>query len=276
MAQYKPSKIKIEKNPPNLAKADFSKTIIESKKIYQTELKKLQEALLTIQQAYHHQKRRAIIIFQGWDAGGKGGSIRRLTERLDPRGFTVYPIGAPEPEEQGRHYLYRFFTKLPEPGRLSIFDRSYYERVLVERVENYASKEEWQRAYQEINEFERLLMDDDVRIVKIFLNIEKAEQLKRLTERLHNPMKHWKLTHDDIRNRLKWTAYEHAINDMFAETSTDRAPWHLISSNKKWYTRIEVLKIVAETLKKDVDITPPPLDRVLVESAEELLGLSID
>lgn len=228
---------------------------------------------MKIQQAYYQQNRRAIIVFEGWDAAGKGGTIRRLTEILDPRGFTVYSIGVPTKEEQGRHYLYRFQARLPIPGCISIFDRSYYGRVLVERVEGMATDREWQRAYQEINEFERLLQDDGVRFVKLFLHIDKDEQLRRFEERLHNPVKHWKFTEEDIRNHLRWEDYECAIDDMFEQTSTTTAPWHLIPANKKWFARIETLKIIAEALEKGVDTSPPAIDQGIIAAAEAHLGI---
>ncbi|MEL6547296.1 MAG: polyphosphate kinase, partial [Myxococcota bacterium] len=155
-----------------------------SKKAYQEELASLQLELLKIQQAYHHQGApRAILLFQGWDAAGKGGAIRRITERLDPRGLRVHAIAAPTPAEQGRHYLWRFWQRIPQPGRIAIFDRSWYGRVLVERVEGFAKKREWKRAYDEINEFEHTLVDDGVRIVKFFLHITADEQLRRFEER---------------------------------------------------------------------------------------------
>src|SRR5882672_5475355 len=167
------------------------------KAAYERKLAKLQLKMLSIQQTYFHENRRAVIAFEGWDAAGKGGAIRRLTEKLDPRGFHVWPIGPPTPEEQGRHYLYRFWNKLPERGQLAIFDRTWYGRVLVERVERLIKKPVWKRAYDEINEFERMLIDDGVRVVKIFLHITPDEQLRRFAERLNNPYKRWKLTDSD-------------------------------------------------------------------------------
>lgn len=263
-------------NPPKLAGVDFEHDSFTSKSKYQDELVYWQKRILQIQQAYYHQNRRAMIVFQGWDAGGKGGAIRRLTEKLDPRGFQVYPIAAPTEQEQSKHYLYRFYTKLPAAGTMAIFDRSWYGRVLVERVEGFASKEQWQRAYQEINEFERMLSDDGVRIVKLFLHITKDEQLKRFQERLNNPLKQWKLTREDIRNREKWADYELAIDEMFARTSTKQAPWHVIAANKKWYTRVEVLKTIAAALEEGVDIAPPDVDRELILEAQRMLGLDVD
>ena len=248
---------------------------IEDKAHYKAQLKKWQRKLLHVQQAYYHQKRRAVIVFEGWDAAGKGGAIRRLTSKLDPRGFTVYPIAAPREEENGRHYLYRFYTKLPVPGTMTIFDRSYYGRILVERVEGLASPPQWQRAYQEINEFERLLSDDGVRFVKLFLHISEQEQLRRFEERLHNPYKRWKLTEEDVRNRGKRKDYEQAIDAMFSKTDTVQAPWHLIPAEHKWFARVEVLKTLVSALREGVDISPPPIDKKLVTLAEEKLGITV-
>lgn len=272
---YEPSPIVLQDNPPSLKEIAPDSGQISDKASYTKQLKRLQKKILSIQQAYHHQGLRAIIVFEGWDASGKGGAIRRLTERLDPRGVKVHPIGSPTPEEQGRHYLYRFQTRLPIPGTWSVFDRSWYGRVLVERIEGFAATHEWQRAYHEINEFERMLSDDGVRIVKVFLHISKDEQLRRFEERLHNPNKRWKLTSEDIRNRERWSDYNAAIDDMFSRTSTEAVPWHVISANHKWYARIEVLKTVAAALEQGVDITPPKLDPEVIEAAERSLGIKL-
>jgi len=260
---------------PNLSDVNLEQQL-KSKQQYLALLKKWQVRLKQVQLAYYHQKKRAVFVFEGWDAAGKGGAIKRITEKLDPRGVKVHPIGAPTAAEQGRHYFYRFIKELPVPGTIAIFDRSYYGRVLVERVEQIAKKEEWRRAYQEINEWERMLVDDDVRIVKLFIHISPDEQLKRFGERLTNPLKRWKLTSEDIRNREKWADYEEAINDMFAKTSTKIAPWHIIAGNKKWYARIAVLQTIVEYLEQGIDVTLPPLDEALVKAAKIKLGLSLN
>lgn len=272
---YRPTHITTLKNAVQLSDANFERAVLESKSIYQRKLKKLQERVSHIQQAYFHQGKRAIIVFEGWDASGKGGAIRRLTERMDPRGFTVVPIAAPRPDEQNRHYLYRFHQAQPKIGNMTIFDRSYYGRVLVERIDGLASNIEWQRAYQEINEFERLLSDDGVCIIKIFLHITPEEQLIRFQERLHNPYKRWKISTDDIHNRLKWKDYEVAINDMFKKTSTNIANWNMVAANKKWFTRVQTLDIICANLEREVDIIPKPLDTKFIKAAEQLLGISI-
>ncbi|MDK1287860.1 polyphosphate kinase 2 family protein [Pseudoalteromonas umbrosa] len=246
---------------------------IDNKKSYKQALKYWQKELLHVQQAYYHQGQRAVIVFEGWDAAGKGGAIRRVTEKLDPRGYQVYPIAAPREDEQGRHYLYRFFNKLPKQGTLTIFDRSYYGRVLVERIEGYASDAQWQRAYREINEFEQLLLDDNIKVIKLFLHISSDEQLKRFSERLNNPYKRWKLTEEDIRNRNKRTEYEAAIDDMFAKTHTSAAPWSVIVGDHKWFARVEVLKALTNALSKGMQIEPPPIDANIVALAEQQLGI---
>lgn len=260
---------------PKLSDLDMSAKIVDRKE-YETRLAELQLKMLRVQQAFFHEGRRAIIVFEGWDASGKGGTIRRLTEQLDPRGYKVWPIAAPKPEEQGRHYLYRFWTRLPEPGTIALFDRSWYGRVMVERVEGFASKDEWQRAYHEIREFERLLTDDGVRIIKLFFHITPEEQLRRFAERLRNPYKRWKLTEEDIRNREKWPDYERAIAEMFEKTSSPNAPWVPIAANQKWLVRVRALETVVDFLSQGITLTPPPLDPRVQIAAAERLGLTIE
>lgn len=258
-----------------LAKLDMSQRFAE-REDYETKLMELQIAMLRVQQAYFHEGRRAIVLFEGWDAAGKGGAIRRLTERLDPRGAKVWPIAAPKPEEQGRHYLYRFWARLPERGTIAVFDRSWYGRVLVERVEGFAAEPDWRRAYHEINEFERMLTDDGVRIVKLFLHITPEEQLKRFVVRLRNPYKRWKLSSEDLRNRARWRDYCDAIEDMFDRTSTKHAPWHALAANYKWYVRVRALEVVVDALAKGVNLAPPPIDPRVQEEAASALGISFD
>ena len=242
---------------------------------YEKRLKELQYRLLAVELAYRRLGKRALIVFEGRDAAGKGGTIRRLTAEMDPRGHKVWPIGPPTLQEQGRHYLYRFFTLLPSPGQIAIFDRSWYGRVLVERVDELISADAWRRAYKEINGFERTLVDDGARIVKIFMHVSRDEQLRRFEERMRKPHKRWKITPDDIRNRLKWDAYETAIDDMIARTSTKRAPWIVIPSDDKRYARIEALQVIAGALSEGVDTGPPPLDPEIVRLAEAELGLKL-
>jgi polyphosphate kinase 2 (PPK2 family) len=245
--------------PPRLKDVDLSRKL-RDEEAYDDRLKKLQLELLALQQAYMRQRRRAIVVLEGWDTAGKGGLIRRMSTRLDPRYFLVWPIAAPSAEEQGRHYLYRFWRRIPAPSTIAVFDRSWYGRVLVERVEGLASRREWQRAYDEINAFEAMLTDDGVRLVKLFLHISPQEQLHRFRERLSVPYKRWKLTAEDLRNRANWQAYAEAVDDMFAQTHTRHAPWHGVPMEFKWYGRIAALKIILEALGKGVDTRPPPAD----------------
>jgi polyphosphate:AMP phosphotransferase len=189
-----------------------------------------------------------ILVFEGWDAAGKGGAIRRVTSALDPRVYRIVPIAAPTDEERARHYLWRFWRHLSRAGRVTIFDRSWYGRVLVERVEGLAPERDWSRAYSEIEDFERQLSEHRIVIVKYWLHITKQEQEKRFNERAASPYKSWKLTADDWRNREKWDAYELAVNEMVARTSTRHAPWHLVPANDKNFARVEVLRIAADAL----------------------------
>ncbi len=236
---------------PHLSDIDLSKEMAD-KDAYEKALADAQLRLLRLQQEHYHGKRRAIIVFEGWDAAGKGGAIRRLSEKLDPRGVHVWAIGAPTPEEQGRHYLYRFWSKLPSPQTWAVFDRSWYGRVLVERVEKLCKPADWKRAYDEINEFEKMLVDDGAAVVKLFLHISKKEQLRRFEERLHNPYKRWKITKEDWRNRKKWNKYEEAIDDMFEKTTTKHAPWTPIAGERKWYARVTVCRAIAKALEKQL------------------------
>lgn len=272
----RPSEIRLRNESIRLHKLPMKTARLESRDAYEKQLNKAQKKLLHIQQTYFHEKRRAVLVFEGWDASGKGGAIRRMTELLDPRGFHVWPISAPTASEQGRHYLWRFWQRLPEPGTFAIFDRSWYGRVLVERVEGFAQPRAWKRAYEEINEFERLLTDDGVRVIKIFMHITQEEQINRFRERLTNPYKRWKLTGEDLRNRGKWPDYEQAIEDMFDRTSTEHAPWHVIPANSKWYTRLRVFEIVNAELSYGIKISPPPVNPAVLEAAAEQLGVSHD
>ncbi|MDR3518832.1 MAG: polyphosphate kinase [Azospirillaceae bacterium] len=269
------SDFKLSKGKIRLAALPVKTALLESREAYEKRLHALQMELLRIQQTYFHEKRRAIMVFEGWDAAGKGGAIRRITELLDPRGVKVWPIGAPGPAEQGKHYLYRFWTRLPEPGTFALFDRSWYGRVLVERVEGFASRPEWKRAYEEINQFEHMLIVDGVRIIKIFLHIDQGEQLERFRERLTNPYKRWKLTEEDLRNRDRWDDYVTAIEDMFDRTSTEEAPWHAVPANSKWYARLQALEVINAALRDGVVVTPPPIDPKVQRAAAEMLGVHL-
>ena len=244
-----------------------------TKTVYLRELARVQERLRLIQQAYLKSGNSAAIVFEGWDAAGKGGTIRCMSAVLDPRGFKVWPISAPRQYYLERHYLARFFERLPPRGAISVFDRSWYGRVLVERVEGLASQKDWRRAYREINEFERILTDHGTRVVKIFLHITPEEQLRRFRDRVLDPTKRWKLSYEDFRNRKKWSAYEEATDDMFRETSTSYAPWHAIPANSKKYARVEALRVIAQRLSSGVDLAPAELDEEVMREARELLEI---
>ncbi len=252
-----------------LADVDLDQAV-RDEATYGKKLARLQLRLLQIQQAYKRQGRRGIVVLEGWDTAGKGGLIRRMTVRLDPRQARVWPIGVPSADEQGDHYLQRFWARLPDRGTLGVFDRSWYGRVLVERVEGFAKPAEWRRAYDEINEFERMLLADGIRVVKLFLHIDREEQLKRFRERLDVNYKRWKLTPDDIRNHLRWDDYVVATDEMFARTSTVIAPWDVIPANRKWYARIEGMKIIADRLSDGIDLEPPPADPRITAAIQEL------
>lgn len=219
---------------------------------YHKHLKHLQLELVGLERQLIDKKIPVVVMFEGWDASGKGGAIKRFTQYLDPRGISAYSIAAPTPEEKAHHYLWRFWTKLPRHGELAIFDRSWYGRVLVERVEKFATKEEWRRAYREINEFERQLTDDGAVVLKFFIHISEKEQLHRFKEREESKLKNWKLTEEDWRNRKRWKKYEKAIDEMLTKTSTKNAPWHVIPGNDKKYARVEVCRIIDKALKAAV------------------------
>ena len=241
---------------------------------YERRLGSMQSILQAIQQAYLGTRERAVIVLEGWDTAGKGGVVRRLGWVLDPRSFKVHPISAPSSHEKAKHYLQRFWEKLPEHGQIVVFDRSWYGRVLVERVEGFAKKREWRRGYEEINQFERLLAEDGIRIAKIFLHISPGEQIRQFKDRVNNPLKRWKLSYEDFRNRERWADYEIAIEDMMEETSTKRAPWYLVPANDKLFGRIAVFKILIDRLGKGVNLKPRPLDPKIAERAAQLFDLS--
>lgn len=217
---------------------------------YDERLGALQKELYRLQHLCYVHRTPVVAVFEGWDAAGKGGSIRRLTERLDPRGYDVLPYGAPEGEEAVRHYLWRFWRNLPKAGHFAIFDRSWYGRVLVERVEGLAAPQEWFRAYREINEFEEQMTAWGAVVLKFWLHISKDEQLARFTARQESPDKLWKITDEDWRNREKWEAYWDAVSDMIEHTSTVQAPWTLVAGNDKRHARIQVLDEVVTRVRQ--------------------------
>ena len=242
---------------------------------YECRLAEIQKTLQRVQQAYLGTSQRAIIVLEGWDTAGKGGVVRRLGWALDPRSFKVHAIAAPTGREKSRHYLQRFWERLPEHSQIVVFDRSWYGRVLVERVEGYATPTEWRRAYNEINEFERMLLEDGTRLVKIFLHITPKEQLRRFRARLTDPLKRWKLTYEDFRNHGHWKDYEVAIEEMVETTSTKQAHWHLVPANNKPFSRLAAFRIIVDRLSKGVALEPPSLDPRVAVAAEQFLGIEL-
>lgn len=238
-----------------LEKIPLLKDIVLENKIitednYKRELDDLQAKLKDLHNRLYRKRVPLIITYEGWDAAGKGGNIKRITEALDPRGFEVHPIASPEPHEKARHYLWRFWTRLPKNGHVAIFDRTWYGRVMVERLEGFCSENDWRRAYNEINEFEKELSDWGAIVIKFWVQIDKDTQLARFTERQNNPEKRWKITDEDWRNREKWDLYEEAVDEMLQKTSTSYAPWHILESVDKRYARIKALKIIIKELEK--------------------------
>ena len=231
---------------PLLADVPLDQSLSEEE--YKKELKRLR--LGELHNRLYRKKVPVIIAYEGWDAAGKGGNIKRLTGALDPRGYEVHPIASPEPHEKARHYLWRFWTRLPKTGHIAIFDRTWYGRVMVERLEGFCTENEWMRAYHEINEFEKELHDWGAVIIKFWVHIDKDTQLARFQDRENTPEKRWKITEEDWRNREKWDLYEEAVNEMIAKTSTEYAPWHILQSVDKKYARIQALRIVVSELEK--------------------------
>ena len=233
-----------------LEKIDLSKKMDadeykESKKLYQQKLESLQYELFK-------KKRPMVVVFEGWDAAGKGGDIYRLVENLNPRFYRVVPVGSPNDIEKAHHYLWRFCEAIPKAGHITIFDRSWYGRILVERVEGFCNEEEWKRAYREINEFEEILTHAGAIVLKFWLHIDKETQLERFNSRQVDPEKKWKITAEDWRNRGRWEDYKIAADEMLQKTSTTNARWVVVESNDKRYSRIKVLKTAAEALEKEL------------------------
>jgi AMP-polyphosphate phosphotransferase len=233
--------------PTVLSRLDMTQRI--EKPTFERDLLRFQGELNRLQRRAARESVSTILVFEGMDAAGKGGAIRRVTAALDARDYQVIPIAAPTDEELAHHYLWRFWRHLPRAGRVTIFDRSWYGRVLVERVEAFATPAEWRRAYAEINQFEDQLLGHGIVLVKYWIHITKDEQLRRFKGREQSDVKRWKITAEDWRNRAKWHAYEEAVSEMVARTSTRQAPWTLVEGNDKHYARIRVLQTVCERLK---------------------------
>ena len=220
---------------------------------YEQQLDALQQRLFELEHRLYRARTAAAIVFEGWDAAGKGGTIRRLARGLDPRGYDVIPVGPPSGEETAHSFLWRFWRSIPKAGHIAIFDRSWYGRVMVERVEGFSTGVEWSRAYEEINQFERQLADFGTVLVKFWLHIDRDEQLRRFQQRQENPFKQWKITDEDWRNREKWNRYEVAVVDMLERTSTSHAPWTILEANSKLYARVKALRTVADALQRALE-----------------------
>ena len=243
-----PPQQKLEPMEPDfLAEVDLTCSLSADE--YKKKLQNEQIALRELQLEIHEKQIPTLILFEGWDAAGKGGAIQRLTDVLDPRSYRVHPFGKPTDEEKAHHYLWRFWRSLPMAGQIGIFDRSWYGRVLVERIEGYASEVEWRRAYREINEFEEQLADAGYVLVKFWLHISPEVQLARFKEREEDPFKQHKITSEDWRNRDRWSDYEVAVNQAIQRTNTERAPWTLVAADDKPYARVKVIQTVTEAIR---------------------------
>jgi len=230
-----------------LSRAEYERTLL----MHQLQLRELAYQL-------YRRKRTLVVVYEGWDAAGKGGNIRRVTEKLDPRGYEVLSIAAPAGEDKTHHYLWRFWRRLkpPQEKQVLMFDRSWYGRVLVERVEGFAKEAEWKRAYREINDFERQLSEAGMIVVKFWIHIGKDEQLRRFEQREQTPYKRWKLTDEDWRNRQKWDVYTNAVEEMLLKTSTIVAPWTVVEGNFKWFARVKCLDTIVKSLSRELKYKP--------------------
>ena len=233
-----------------LSGVDVSKSLTREE--YKEQLRALQKKLESLHSDLYRLRIPVVLGFEGWDAGGKGGAIRRLTNHLDPRGYRVNPTASPNDIEKKHHYLWRFWNRVPKAGHIAIFDRTWYGRVMVERIEGFCSEQEWKRAYQEINEMEAHLADSGAVVLKFWMHIDKDEQERRFKERMEIPEKQWKITDEDWRNREKWDQYELAVNEMLVRTSTTYAPWVVVEGNCKYYARVKVVQTVVEALESKI------------------------
>lgn len=239
---------------------------------YSDALKALQQRIERVQTAHIIHGKRSVVMLEGWDASGKGGVIKRLTAMMDPRFYQVWPISAPTEAERTRHFLWRFWTRLPGSREIAIFDRSWYGRVLVERVEGFASEKDWQRGYDEINDFEAQQAESGTAIIKLFLHITQNVQDKEFAQRLNDPWKRWKTGADDYRNRARRKDYLKAMEEMFHRTDTRKAPWIVIDGNNRKSARIAALTAIATALEAHVLMQPPEVDPAVVELAREAFG----
>ena len=231
-----------------LSKADLS--LSYTREEYKEKLDKLQKKMDKLHGELYRRRIPVVLGFEGWDAGGKGGAIKRLTAKMDARGYVVNPTASPNDIEKAHHYLWRFWRAMPKDGHVAIFDRTWYGRVMVERIEGFFTTEEWKRAYKEINDMEKDLYNAGAIVIKFWMHIDKDEQERRFKERQENPEKQWKITDEDWRNREKWDQYEDAVNEMLMRTSTDYAPWVVVEGNSKYYARVKVLQTVVDAIEK--------------------------
>jgi AMP-polyphosphate phosphotransferase len=236
------------KVPPLLDAINPAATM--SKEEYEIRLKTYQTRLHEIEHEIYLKRIPVIIVYEGWDASGKGGNIRRVVQGLDPRGYEVVPFAAPNDVEKAHHYLWRFWLKVPKAGHITVFDRSWYGRVMVERIEKFCSELEWKRAYNEINEFESQCADSGCVILKFWLHIDPQEQLKRFKLRESTPFKSWKITEEDWRNRKKWGLYKNAVDELIFRTNSSHAPWTVVEANNKYFARIKTMKTVINAVEK--------------------------
>ncbi|WP_072620016.1 polyphosphate:AMP phosphotransferase [Spirulina major] len=245
-----PQETLLATEPNALASADLSLKLERDE--YKDRLRTAQLELRRLQQQIFQHQIPVVLVFEGWDAAGKGGAIKRLTDILDPRSYRVNPYAAPTAEENRYHYLWRFWRTLPPAGKIGICDRSWYGRVLVERVEGFATDLEWRRAYREINEFETQLTTSGYVVVKFWLHIDPEEQLRRFEQRRENPFRQYKLTDEDWRNRDRWSLYDVAVNQMIGRTSTPTAPWVVVPGNDKYYARVFVIETVIQAIRQEL------------------------
>ena len=243
-----PQRARVKSAQTVLDRVDLSQKLAERR--YEEELERWQGRLTQLTWKANARKISTVAVFEGWDAAGKGSAIRRVTGAIDPRLCRIIPIAAPTDEERAHHYLWRFWRHLPQAGYVSIFDRSWYGRVLVERVEKFAAEEEWKRAYLELNDFEEQLANRDIALAKFWVHISKEEELKRFKEREHIDFKRYKITDEDWRNRKKWDDYKEAINEMVARTSSEFAPWTVVAGNDKNFARVQILKTLCEAMER--------------------------
>lgn len=244
-----------------------------TKHAYEGRLRAAQLLMRSVALALHSQGGRGVVVVEGTDTAGKGGAIRRLTAELDPRQFRVWPIGPPTPTERKQHYMQRFWQRMPLAGEISIFDRSWYGRVLVERVDGLIPEARWREAYDEIRRFEEALVADGVRVAKFYLHVTEKEQQERLIARAQQPHKWWKISEADIRAHLAYEAYATAADEMVAETSTEAAPWSVIAANNKRHARLTMLDEVAKRFSKDLDLKPTPMSDELQRMVRDVLGI---